>query len=411
MNSLGELYGKRVLFLQGPMGDFFKRLDTAFRVQGASTFRIGFNVGDRFFSHGDNYTAYRGKPGKAWKRFISRYLSEKKIDKIFLFGDCRHYQSIAIQAAMGLGIDVYVFEEGYVRPHYITMEKWGVNDYSHISRDPEFYRSLPEMNIAEPKHARQSKFKMIYSATLYYLLANLFHFRYPHYRHHRDMSAIREAFYGIRGLFRKGLYAVTERGMERRISEELSGRYFFVPLQTHNDFQILQHSNFKSIEKFIITVLESFKRFAPRDTLLLFKHHPVDRGRKNYTGFIREQAELLGIEKRILVVFDTYLPICLKHARGTVTVNSTVGLSSIAHGTPTITLGRAIYDIEGLTNHGISLDRFWKEPKKPDMELYRKFHDYVIMTTQLNGSFYGLFPKELEGKASKDERAGDQPPR
>jgi capsular polysaccharide export protein len=411
MNRIGKIEGKNILLLQGPMGKFFKRLDRAFRKQGANTFRIGFNAGDRFFSYRDNYTPYRGKPGEEWKSFIEEFLERNRIEKIFLFGDCRHYQSIAIQVAMAQGVDVYVFEEGYIRPHYITMEKWGVNDYSHISRNPEFYRMLPEMEPAEPEHARQSKFEMIYSATLYYLLANFFHFRYPHYRHHRDMSAVREAFYGLRGLWRKGLYRITERGMEEQLNTCLDRQYYFVPLQTHNDFQILQHSDFKSIEKFIITVLESCFKHAPEETYLLFKHHPVDRGRKNYTKFIREQAELLGMAERVLVVFDTHLPTCLKHARATVTVNSTVGLTSIAYGVPTLTLGRAIYDIEGLTNRGVKLEEFWTSHKKPDAQLYKKFHDYIVETTQLNGSFYGMFPRELSSEEIYREAKESQPPR
>ena len=396
MNSIGEVKGRRILLLQGPMGYFFKRLDKAFRAQGAQTFRIGFNVGDRFFSYGDNYTPYRGHPGEEWEAFIERYLRDNAIDKIFLFGDCRHYQSIAIGVAQKLGVEVFVFEEGYVRPHYITMERWGVNDYSHVSRDPDFYRALPEIKVPKPRHARASKTEMVVSATIYYALSNLLEFCYPHYRHHRDFSAIKEAFHGVRGLVRKGIYPYWDRKTLERLTGELSGRFYFVPLQTHNDFQILQHSPYQSIEKFIIHVVESFAEHAPEDTYLFFKHHPVDRGRKNYRNVILEQAGYAGVKDRVLVGHDMKLPEIFKHARATVTVNSTVGLTSIQYGVPTITLGRAIYDIPGLTNSGMELHDFWTRYKQPDAELYRKFHAYIVDNTQLNGSFYGLMPEELD---------------
>ena len=175
-----------------------------------------------------------------------------------------------------------------------------------------------------------------------------------------------------------------------------------VPLQTHNDFQILQHSEYGSIEKFIIEVLESFAAFAPRDDKLIFKHHPVDRGRRNYAAFIKEQAENLDISHRIMVFHDVHLPTCLKHTKGTVTINSTVGLTSLGYGIPTITLGNAIYDIEGLTNKKVSLNAFWKGSSSPDRLLYEKFIQYLINKTQLNGSFYGLFPVEFEEKAMFD---------
>lgn len=394
MNRVGSLNGKNVLFLQGPMGYFFKNLDRRFRRKGAKTYKIGFNAGDKFFAYRDNYTAYRGKRD-SWKHFIREFLEKKSIHKIFLFGDCRYYQSIAIIMAKELNIEVYVFEEGYVRPHYITMEKFGVNDYSLISRKAEDYHNLKFVSVIDVLHAKQSKLNMVLSSAIYYLLANIFHFHYPNYHHHRDFSARKEFFYGIRAMYRKVLFSFTEKKYLKMIKEDISKKYFFIPLQTHNDFQVLQHSGYRSLEKFIIEVLESFSLNASSDTFLLFKHHPVDRGRKNYQDFILEQAELLEIENQILVVHDLYLPTCLQHAKGTITINSTVGLTSIGYTIPTITLGNAIYNIEGLTSQ-CSLDEFWTNCQKPNNVLFQKFRNYLIEATQLNGSFYGRFPVEFD---------------
>ncbi len=394
MNKVGTVNGKNILFLQGPMGNFFKRLDTVFRKKGAKTYKIGFNIGDWFFSNKDNYIPFRSTP-EEWSKFLGHFLDEKKIDKIFLFGDCRYYQNIALEMAYKQGIEVFVFEEGYLRPHYITMEKFGVNDYSRTSRDPHFYENMENAPQPVAKHAYASKTKMILSAMLYYSLSNLFFFRYPHYLHHREFSALKEAFYGIRGALRKYIYPIYEHKYQKEIKGALSKNYFFVPLQTHNDFQILRHSEYGSIEKFIIEVLESFAKHAEKDISLIFKHHPVDRGRKNYKKFIMDQAVLLEIEKRILVFHDVHLPTCLEHAKGTVTINSTVGLTSISHKIPTITLGKAIYNIKGLTNQK-PLEAFWNKPERPNHELYQKFSSHLIQTTQLNGSFYGRFPVEFQ---------------
>ena len=374
------------------MGSFFKKMDLLFKKEGATTYKVGFNAGDCLFSNFYNYASFRGRR-EEWPEFIEHFLHQKKIDKIFLFGDCRYYQSMAIKEAMKIGIDVYVFEEGYVRPNYITMEKYGVNNYSRISRDPNFYSSLELKTLPKPRNTKQSKFKLVTSSAIYYLVSNLLSFRYPNYQHHRDFSALKEFFYGVRGVWRKYVYKLSEAGYLEKIEGELSKKYYFVPLQTYNDFQILEHSSYKSVEKFIIEVLESFATFAPKDKILIFKHHPVDRGRKNYKKFIMEQAELFGVEKRIEVIHDVYLPSCLQHAIGTVTINSTVGMSSLFHATPTITLGNAIYDIEGLTCKGMSLDEFWHKQITPDEELYNKYRNYLIETTQLNGSFYGEMPK------------------
>jgi capsular polysaccharide export protein len=55
-------------------------------------------------------------------------------------------------------------------------------------------------------------------------------------------------------------------------------------------------------------------------------------------------------------------------------------------------LGNAVYDIEGLTCNGMKLDEFWHTQTVPDMELFEKYHSYLIENTQLNGSFYGNMP-------------------
>lgn len=395
MNKIERIREKNVLFLQGPMGDFFKRMDTVFRKQGANTFKIGLNAGDYFFAHKDNYTPYRGKR-ENWYNFIESFLTSNQIDMVFLFGDCRFYQSLTIQAAKAHNICVYVFEEGYIRPHYITMELFGVNDHSLINRDPDFYRSLPETEVEQPLHAQQNKFKMNYSASLYYLWSNIFYFRYPYYKHHRDFLAVEEFYFGVRGAIRKSIYPYYENKYLPLIEGELSKKYFFIPLQTHNDFQILRHSQYGSLEKFIIEVLESFAANADKETWLLFKHHPVDRGRKNYRRFIKEQAGEFNVADRVIVVHDLFLPTCIENAIGTITINSTVGLTSVSYGIPTITLGKSIYDMEGLTSKDLSLQEFWHTQKQPDPLLYKKFHNYLIETTQLNGSFYGMLPAEFE---------------
>ena len=394
LNKIGCIRDKNILFLQGPMGLFFAKLEKLFYKAGANTFRIGLNAGDYFFSSHHSFTPFRGRP-EEWMEFISAFLEEQQIDKLFLFGDCRSYQSIAIEAAQQLNVEVFVFEEGYIRPDYITLERSGVNDYSSIPKDPAFYREIVLKSLPSPEPVKTSRFAQANSAALYYALANLFSWRYPHYKHHRDFSFFTELYFGARSLVRKFFYARNERGVSEKISGEWSKQYFFVPLQTHNDFQILQHSGYGSIEKFIIEVLESFSENASKEHMLIFKHHPVDRGRKDYAPFIFEQARGLGIQDRIKVYHDVHLPTLLKNALGTVTINSTVGLSSLYHNTPTVTMGNAIYSIEGLSAQADELNDFWANQKPVDTELFKSFQQYLIENTQLNGSFYGrLFLNE-----------------
>lgn len=393
LNDVGNIKGSNILFLQGPMGDFFSKLEVDFESKGAKVFRIGFNGGDRLFSRSETFTPYRGKR-EDWPLFIKRFLVENKINKIFLFGDCRYYQSIAIQAAKSLSVCSFVFEEGYVRPHYITLERGGVNNHSMIPRDRAFYDALDLKSVpfTFPVETNFNPRRKVLSAMMYYAAGNITTFLYPYYKHHRDFSGLKEMFFGLRSAFRLYKYRFKEEGVLGSFILPNSNNYFLVPLQTFNDFQLRTHSRFESIEHFIGEVISSYAENGPSE-FLCFKHHPMDRGRKNYSSFIYKVARSLGVEDKVKVLYDVHLPTTLKNAKGVVTINSTVGLSALYHGVPTKPLGEAVYDIDGITNMDASLDEFWRNPVPPSPELFKKFYRYLIFTTQLNASFFGGFPE------------------
>lgn len=388
---IGDVKGKKILLLQGPMGYFFDRLDKHFVKYGAETFRIGLNAADAYFANKNHYTGYKGRP-EEWDIFIEAYLIKYQIEILFLFGDCRFYQSQAIKVAKKIGVRVFVFEEGYIRPDFITLEENGVNGYSVLSKERSFYDVLNYNDESECHRKNIKKIGSTYTpmalqAIVYYIVADTLKFLYPYYQHHRVLSAPLEAFYGIRNFIRKQFYRLSERNLLGKVVS-YSLNYYFVPLQTHGDFQITRHSKYEDMEEFINEVLLSFASHAPKESCLFFKHHPMDRGKKNYTNFIMSQAKDLGCSERIIVCHDVHLPTLLKHARATITINSTVGLSSLYHKTPTLCMGNAFYDIKGLTSKGISLDEFWHNHKEVESELFDKYRCYLIEKTQINGSFY-----------------------
>lgn len=414
LRIIGELNGKRVLLLQGPMGPFLRKFDRFCRDQGATVFRICFNGGDYVYANKDNVTSYRGTPSD-WKAFIVQFLKINAIDAVFIYGDCRFYHRKAIACARSLGIEVFVFEEGYVRPNFVTLEKQGTNAFSQLPRHQEFYQSKEtrsETN-AWPFSGNYSFQKWSLHAILYYIFMKLMYFWYPYYMHHRNASILREIIWGIKNGIRKWVFQIKEKKFGRLVRHDLSHKFFLAPLQTLGDSQISTHSDFNGMKAFIHTLIASFAEHAEDDVHLMFKHHPLDRGRRNYTRYIRKVARLYNVADRVMAVHDLHLPTCLQNAVGTVTINSTVGISSLFHGTPTITLGKAFYDIEGLTCRGMSLDRFWTQYKPPQKELYRKFRSYVIDRTQITGSFYSSFPEEwnsrMRGERRKDGNVHQRP--
>ncbi len=388
-NKIGDIKYKNILLFQGPMGGFFDRLDKEFQDKEAITFRLGLNAGDKFFASFDNYMPFKKKK-EDFKEFIIEFYKSHNIDMIFLMGDCRYYQKIAIEVARNINIDIFVFEEGYIRPNFITLERNGVNANSDMSRDRKFYDQII-VNEDLEKNVKQidsTYGKMALEATLYYVISNLLKYQYPHYTHHRNFSFLLEAFYGVRNFFRKIKYKIIEKNLEKRYETLISKKYFFVPLQTYGDFQILEHSKYNNMEEFIVEILESFSRFSNKNNYLVFKHHPIDRGRCNYTNFINDCAKRLGCIDRVDILFDVHLPTLLRNAKGTITVNSTVGLSSLYHNTPTICLGKSIYDIDGLTSKQLTIDDFWQTQQNIDKKLFIKYKYWLIKNTQINDNFF-----------------------
>lgn len=385
--NLISFAGKRILLLQGPMGPFFARLARDLVSEGAQVLKVDFNGGDRLFSPRGSI-AFRGHPAE-WPEFFEQLLTEHQIDIVLLFGDCRRYHRIACKIACRRDVKIGVFEEGYIRPDYITFEQNGVNGFSQISRSPAFYRDIDlAQDPPAPVPVGKTIWHAAFWAVLYYTAGTLLWPLFRHYRHHRPFTIL-ETFPWLRSLWRKGWYAAKERQVLTKVSTTLSGRYFLLPLQVYNDGQICMHSPFDSVADFIRHVLESFAQHAPPEVSLIIKHHPMDRGYSDYRKVIREQSRALGIEERVIYAHDQHLPTMLQHARGVVVVNSTVGLSAMHHGVPLKVCGSAVYDMEGLTFQG-SLDNFWKAAPTsvPDRDLYLRFRSYLIEHTQLNGSFY-----------------------
>lgn len=230
---------------------------------------------------------------------------------------------------------------------------------------------------------------------MYHFFKLLMRWKYPHYSYHKKISYFKEPFLWLRSGYRKIIYRFKERKTAYKLTGQFKKRYFLVPLQAANDSQIAFHSRYKRVDDFIADVIKSFAASASERHHLIFKHHPMDRGHTDYTKVIEFFASWYGVSDRVKYVHDIHLPDLLKNAIGVVLINSTVGMSCLFHGTPLKVMGTAIYDMPGLTFQG-SLDDFWQNPGKVDMKLYRRLRQYVIEHTQINGSFYGLWPFRIK---------------
>ena len=96
--------GEKILLLQGPMGPFFWWLARKLRRRGATIYKINFNLGDLLFYPFKN-TLYR-KPFKDFSLYLEKFLQERNIQQIVLFGDCRPYHRVAVEVAKRLGVRI-----------------------------------------------------------------------------------------------------------------------------------------------------------------------------------------------------------------------------------------------------------------------------------------------------------------
>lgn len=378
-----EFSGKTVLLLQGPVGTFFHRLAIKMKKNKTKVFKLNFNGGDfLFYPSGKRCKCDE----KDLENFYESFFKEKKIDAIVMYNDCRLIHAKAIKVAKGLGIGIWIFEEGYLRPYCITFEKDGVNANSSLPRDKNFYLSCNILTKESIKEIPGGFKFMAFSAFLYWLFSFLLAPFFNNKLHHRTLFPF-EFLFWFRSLYRKYLYKFTEKKLNQKIYS-LEKKYFLAILQVYNDTQIKHHYK-KSIEEFIEELILSFANHARVKSYLIFKHHPMDRGYRNYSKLINGLSQKYHVEGRIFYVHDTYLPTLLKNALGCITINSTVGLSAILEGCPTKVCGNAFYNFEGLA-YPKKLQFFWREAHayKPNPSLVINFKNYLLNTNQFNGNFY-----------------------
>ncbi|MEO0752546.1 MAG: capsule biosynthesis protein CapA, partial [Pseudomonadota bacterium] len=125
---------KVFLFLQGPHGPFFQRLGRMVRHSGAEIWRVGFNAGDRlFWRDRERYVAYQGD-AQSWPDFFKTLIADKGVTDLVLYGDVRPIHAQAVTLAREAGLKIHVFEEGYMRPYWVTYEREGSNGHSKLMR-------------------------------------------------------------------------------------------------------------------------------------------------------------------------------------------------------------------------------------------------------------------------------------
>ncbi|EEX11180.1 capsule polysaccharide modification protein [Ruegeria lacuscaerulensis ITI-1157] len=382
--------GRVFLFLQGPHGPFFHALGRMLQASGAKVWRVGFNAGDRaFWFDKASYIPYRGTL-QGWPTTLQKLIDLHGATDLVLYGDVRPIHAHAIKIAKAQGLRIHVFEEGYLRPWWVTYERDGSNGNSR----------LMELEIAQMQAALQRSatpappppahwgdmYQHVFYGAVYHWFVLFMNGRYRSFRPHRDIPVSQE----FRLYFRRLMLMPFHRALRSWATTRVRRGgfpYHLVLLQLGHDSSVQAHSEFSSTTEFLIPVMEGFARGAPAHHHLVIKEHPLENHREPLHKRVREIARRLGIADRVHHVPGGKLARLMDHADSAVTINSTAGQQALWRGIPLRVFGRSVYDKPELVSHQ-PVEDFFAHPKPPDAKAYQAFRQFLLDTSQIPGGFY-----------------------
>ena len=131
-----------VIFLMGPLGTFFSRLTSFLEENDIKTFKISFPLHEYGFKKSSRLT-YSDDIYK-FKEFLEKIIIKEDIKHIFMYGNVLipHKQALKLCEELnrkGHIINSHIFELGYLRPNFVTLEDKGVNYSSRFIANRDFY--------------------------------------------------------------------------------------------------------------------------------------------------------------------------------------------------------------------------------------------------------------------------------
>jgi capsular polysaccharide export protein len=395
---------RHFLFLQGLPGPSMRKLASALRRRGHRTSRINFNGGDLWDWRATGAHNYRGNH-REFAPWLDAFMLAMQCTDIILFGDSRVYHRVAIDRAARSGVKIYVLEEGMLRPNFVSLEMGGTNDASSLPRNMDGLRSIAAL-AAGPftvTDVRSSVLQRTLQAAGYYLAQILARPFFPQYLSHRCNPPMRE----LRAWTARYIGRHKEAARSRTEMNRLGDQPFFLfPMQIDGDSQIMRHSDFADISGALDCVLHSFSVHAPAGLNLVIKMHPFDPDVLGWRAIVARKARQYGVTGQVYFVERYDLAPLLNAAKGVVTVNSTVGPLALAADVPVFCLGRAVYDIEGITAQ-CGFDEFWRNPPHVNAENFEIFCKALSVSALINGGFHDKLALEMLVQGAADRIEAD----
>ncbi|GAA6187604.1 capsule biosynthesis protein CapA [Litorivita sp. NS0012-18] len=381
---------RKFLFLQGPHGPFFHKLGKMLRLAGAEVWRVGFNAGDRaFWFHPASYIPFRGTQ-EEWPATFDALCTDKGITDIVLYGDTRQIHAQAVTRARAAGLTVHVFEEGYMRPYWVTYERGGSNGHSRLMEmsveDMRRVLENSDMDTPVPPARWGDMRQHVFYGALYHWFVMFRNGDYRNFRPHRALGVGKEFQLYIKRLLLMPAQAVDRMIATFRIRNG-GFPYHLALLQLEHDSSFQMHSPFATMTDFLDVVIRGFAEGAPSHHHLVFKSHPLEDGRVPLRREVKRLAKAYGLKGRVHWVRGGKLAQLLNDARTAVTVNSTAAQQVLWRGIPLKTFGDAVYAKPEFVSTQ-PLPEFFAGAGRPDRRAYTDYRRYLLETSQIAGGFY-----------------------
>jgi capsular polysaccharide export protein len=383
------------LFIGAPFGPFFSRLAREIEAAGGEVYRTVCEGGEYLETPTYCRIVYRHRDGD-WKRFIRGVVRRKKVDAIITFNDTLPRNRGALEVAEEFGLHSFVLENGYLRPHWVTLERDGVNGFSRLPRDPKVYLEArqntpePAADMQFPAGLRPHVVHTIAHFAAAIAFKPILGFDAKYY----GDSVYRQGF----GYVREYLWRISHNESDvlaRALELADAGRKVFLALlQKPGDAQLVVHSRHGGNAAFVEELIASFAADAPPEAILVVKQHPLDYGVERTPERVAALVARHNLADRVLFLRKTSIDKIMARAHAVVTINSTAGLAAIIEEKPVLCVGRAFYNIPGLTSVG-PLSRFWREAAPPSSDLVKGFVAFLKRTSQFNGGFHTPEGREI----------------
>ncbi|MBT8476557.1 MAG: capsule biosynthesis protein CapA, partial [Alphaproteobacteria bacterium] len=346
MAATGNPSNRCFLFLQGPHGPFFSTLGKQLRLTGAQVLRLGFNRSDQVFWRGPGYVPFRDEP-EALETRLRRMIAAEGVTDIVCYGSSRPVHQTALAVVNETGVTSHVFEEGYLRPYWVTYERGGANAASPVTRlslrdmAKALERGAPAVHEA-PDRWGDMRAHMFWGAA-YHAVLLAGNRGYPGFRPHRT-PGFRSEF----GLHLRKLLATPGRALTRSVATARVRHggfpYHLVLLQLAHDANFLDHGPFPDQASFLETVFRGFAEGAPRHHHLVLKAHPLEDGREPLRPLIHRLTQEHELPGRVHFLSGGKLARLLDTARTALTVNSTAAEQALWRAIPLKAFGDAVYN-------------------------------------------------------------------